>query len=67
MRILSRPLKLPSYTFTCRCGAKLEAELSDIKKSGTDRNEAWVTFECPICKHETYVDTKVLPKEWNPS
>lgn len=51
----------PTYRINCReCVSLIEVQQNDLT-FGTDRNDRYVTFKCPVCGYQPYIDLAVLP------
>ena len=53
-----------SAEFTCnKCISRLRATLSEAKKTDSDRDGIFATFECPVCSKDIYIATEIFSQE----
>ncbi len=62
MRVVSRTPGPTTKEFTCRCGAVLEVSAPDLTYRHDSRDGDAVTFACPECRREEWVDVTLIPE-----
>lgn len=51
-----------SKKFVCRCKATLEVTAADLTYRHDSRDGDAVSFVCPECKHDNWVDVSLMPR-----
>mgnify|MGYP001174058389 CR=1 FL=1 len=62
MKILKLPNTNWAFETGCRCGTRVELELSDFKKYEPDQRDGdAVVWQCPTCKYDNWLSVSLIP------